>query len=388
MEEGIITINKKGSVTLVDANNKGVNVQKVFDFSEFTPSEGKKFYNCKFEKDEQGKAIKIIIEGKEIPQNVEFIKQKEIEKEEKKKSAEKSKMLEENKFLKIPLDTRAIIDPKEVDNFYIRFNKLSEFVNDEKPSAKNFIDNLPKFDKNLISEILKKQASIIKNYQNKATIQLQTSWRMAVGLGNENVYETSMTLHHIYGIPYIPASSVKGVVRSWIITQYFGNDENGNLDLEKAECRALKNSEFCKIFGTPDKTVFKKDNKVICEAISPLKDKNGKPTEHIGEIIFFDAFPINEPKIEVDVMNSHYGDWYGDKKDNNGNQIPPTDYQNPVPVFFLTVANTSFQFMIASKKESLGKYIIGNKTIVEWLVDALKNHGIGAKTAVGYGYMQ
>ena len=39
-------------------------------------------------------------------------------------------------------------------------------------------------------------------------------WRLIVGLGNESVYDTSMTLHHVYGIPYIPASAVKGVVRS------------------------------------------------------------------------------------------------------------------------------------------------------------------------------
>ena len=45
---------------------------------------------------------------------------------------------------------------------------------------------------------------------------------MVVGLGGESVYETSITLHHIYGIPYIPASSIKGVVRSWIITEVFG----------------------------------------------------------------------------------------------------------------------------------------------------------------------
>ncbi len=50
---------------------------------------------------------------------------------------------------------------------------------------------------------------------------------MIVGLGNESVYDTSMTLHHMYGIPFIPASAIKGVIRSWIIAEMFG-DENAS----------------------------------------------------------------------------------------------------------------------------------------------------------------
>ena len=179
---------------------------------------------------------------------------------------------------------------------------------------------------------------------------------MALGLGHENVYETGITLHHIYGIPYIPASSVKGVVRSWIIQEKFDNNE------EKAFADNSDESKMmCDIFGCDEKSYYKEARQ--------------------GSITFFDAFPTEAPTIEPDIMNPHYPEYYG--KDN----VPPTDYQNPVPIPFLTVKNTKFQFIIGSKKEPLNNYKIGENTIEIWLKEALTHHGIGAKTAVGYGRM-
>ena len=55
----------------------------------------------------------------------------------------------------------------------------------------------------------------------------------------------------------------------------------------------------------------------------------------------------------------------------------------------MTVQNTHFQFLVGAKNEKdLQDLKIVEKNITVWLKDALTNHGIGAKTAVGYGYMQ
>lgn len=296
---------------------------------------------------------------------------------------------------RIPKDTY-FLENKVISNFSLFLNKFAVFNQDKFKNyqrgekGKKDID-VSKFEfskyklPELIKSINEKQKSLLSIYEDDfiKSIDLKTSWRMAVGLGNESVYETSMTLHHIYGIPYIPASSVKGVVRSWIITEYFRKETE-----EPAEYWALQDEMFCRIFGTSKETKIENSNGKKFTVISPLKNKEGKPTEHIGEIIFFDAFPLDEPKIEVDVMNPHYRDWYDSPKKDNKLYIPPTDYLNPSPVFFLTVANTRFRFMIASKKEPLENYKIGDKNIVEWLKDALTQHGIGAKTAVGYGIMK
>lgn len=105
-----------------------------------------------------------------------------------------------------------------------------------------------------------------------------------------------------------------------------------------------------------------------------------------GGVIFFDAFPVGNITIKPDIMNPHYQEYYSDTE----GKIPPADYLNPVPIFFLTVENAEFNFYLASHKKNMALINdkkIGDKNIIEWMKDALVNHGIGAKTAVGYGYM-
>ena len=143
--------------------------------------------------------------------------------------------------------------------------------------------------------------------------------------------------------------------------------------------------------------------------------------DHQGKVWFFDAFPLSKPEIEVDIMNPHYGDYY-----NSTNPEPPADYLKPNPITFLTVGEKDseenplrFQFLIGIKgtdnapigensklfKDTNGEPIkVRSKDVSElvdasadtplsaigeaWLKKALEEHGIGAKTAVGYGYMK
>jgi CRISPR-associated protein Cmr6 len=237
------------------------------------------------------------------------------------------------------------------------------------------------------------------------SIDLDTNWRLIQGLGIESVYETSITLHHIYGIPYIPASTIKGVVRSWIISEVYGKPEKAgeekDFPLVNGEFRALTQSEdFCKLFGCPSevkpvkfrsgKPVFKKDKRgketssYEEDKSHPCASKNpdSKGVALQGQIVFFDAFPLNQPTIEFDVMNPHYAPYYSDKTA----KTAPADYHNPIPVHFLTVANTRFRFIIGALDSSSLNITIEGKTIFDWLTEALTSHGIGAKTAVGYGY--
>ncbi|MFN4220568.1 MAG: type III-B CRISPR module RAMP protein Cmr6, partial [bacterium] len=67
---------------------------------------------------------------------------------------------------------------------------------------------------------------------------LQTQSRLIVGLGSGHVLETSIILHHLYGIPYIPASALKGVFRMvsfWKIAESKNilNDEKELENLQK-----------------------------------------------------------------------------------------------------------------------------------------------------------
>jgi CRISPR-associated protein Cmr6 len=261
----------------------------------------------------------------------------------------------------------------DIDNFALKLNKGARY--DHKMERFQFFKRERKgenyaikpfcgdFNFKELAERQKKSSLASFDADGLSTIEMDLNWRMALGLGNENVYETAITLHHTYGIPYIPASSLKGVVRSWIIIQVFGQNEKGTDDWKNAEKKALKNENFCKIFGSDD---------------TGYNDKAQQ-----GKVIFLDAYPINPPQIETDVMNPHYAPYYMD----NNNKTPPADYHNPVPIFFLTISQTKFQFVIGSKDATWKNWKIDDKDIEYWLKSALENHGIGAKTAVGYGYM-
>lgn len=249
-------------------------------------------------------------------------------------------------------------------------------------------------------------------FAHSKALLFKPEWRLTLGLGGASVFETDITLHHIYGVPYIPASSIKGVVRSYIITEFFGHQAPENekdYPLVNAEFRAITTSEnFCKIFGCPKEAKqvkfengkpkkIKKGKKWIYDEKDPVESALGH--ERRGKITFFDALPTDSRKIHIsmDIMNVHYKEYYESKnvEDKNGEKIyeegsvkPPADWSNPSIINFLTVKNTTFQFLLASKDKPLNELKIGGKTIEQWLTEALTEHGIGAKTAVGYGYMQ
>ncbi len=272
----------------------------------------------------------------------------------------------------LPSDTIKALDDnlkkQSVDNFSLLFNKCALFDNDkfvfyqkgDKKEKKHFKIKLD-FNKIDIASVNNRHKSVIRKSGLKIiepTIRLTPDWRLIVGLGNESVYETSMTLHHIYGIPYIPGQAIKGVARNLIINQVFEKNDKKETDLKGAENRALDDEGFGKIFG-------KLDNQ--------------------GKVIFFDAFPTGKITLKPDIMNPHYAPYYSEGK-------PPADYHNPIPIPFLTVENTPFEFIIGIKEKDNQEIKLGDSegkilnVASKWLKNTLQEHGIGAKTAVGYGY--
>ncbi|MBL7815767.1 MAG: type III-B CRISPR module RAMP protein Cmr6 [Saprospiraceae bacterium] len=210
------------------------------------------------------------------------------------------------------------------------------------------------------------------------TINMATAGRLMVGLGSASVFETSLAFHHVYGVPFIPASSVKGVVRSFAIEQLKGHKK-------ESEAAAFFESKLlCDVFGCPESITYEDENKKkhSIDCFYKRHKNEYKITEKQGEVIFFDAFPTPSVIVEPDIMNPHYGDYYGDEK----GKTPPADYLTPNPIIFLSVAKgTAFQFIIGIKKMEHLDLLSQTKT---WLEAALKEKGIGAKTAVGYGYMK
>lgn len=387
MKEGKLRVSKKLGGK-IKSEGKEYSVPKEFTFSD-RESFDKKDCKFEFEEDDKGnkRIVKIIVEGKEIPRDAAVIEDKasaKLRKEEAEK-AEKERLEAERKAQrtarqnpqKRQIDVRDTFDIqgtclpydvtssgiRDVDNFYLKFHKYARYGNFnraeqlkdfrfffEKSEGKNKTTHRIQFDfhqqKPLIEQAYKDQhqsAAQLHGKDNLATADFKIDWRLIVGLGGASVYETSITLHHLYGFPYIPASGIKGMVNAYVHTQV-ADYETKKQDVER-------------IFGTQDQ---------------------------IGSIIFYDGLPKTPPEIKPDVMNPHYTPYY---KPGNSTE-PPADYHKPVPVNFLTVKNTTFGFTIGVRKniaESERKHLL-EKT-EQWLKEALEEQGIGAKTAVGYGYM-
>jgi len=168
-----------------------------------------------------------------------------------------------------------------------------------------------------------------------------TDSRLIIGLGSESVIETGLTLHPLYGFPYLPASGLKGLARA-----YAEIVDNASGD------------KLLAIFG------------------SESKGATNAANNQQGKVFFMDGLPIKFPELDLDIMNPHYGDYY------QGN-TPPADYLKPNPVTFLAVApEQRFSFSIYSREAELL-----NKAKA-WLIGGLTELGAGGKTNVGYGYFR
>jgi len=273
-----------------------------------------------------------------------------------------------NKYL--PKDTFNVFSTissfSEENNFFYLFN-LPKIIN-WKIRINEDIQRF-KWDQNFLKQITARKDKMMEKLQkfgfNCKSISALCPWRLVIGLGASHPQETSVTLHHIYGIPYIPGSAVKGITRHWAVLKFA--EEKAKRDKENFEkslesvSDALDNGAYIEL------NVDGVDFKDLIEIFGTKKQA--------GKVIFMDAYPVDNINLKIDIMNVHYPEYYsGDK--------PPADWQNPNPIKFLTVEKTKFQFCLLSRENNL-------LDIAERLLEeALKEHGIGAKTALGYGIFE
>ena len=181
---------------------------------------------------------------------------------------------------------------------------------------------------------------------------------LITGIGESHPHEVSMMFDHNMGIPYIPASGIKGIVR---FAHTLGLYEAVTQDMIKQD----------------------KDGK---EFFDDEADWTNIPSlfgtqKSRGKVIFLDAYPEKIPDLHVDIMNPHYAKYYSDDK----SITPPADYLDPTPIKFLTVSKgTTFIFRALVDREC-GHLLDSVKTALR---QALTEEGVGAKTAVGYGVFE
>ncbi len=274
------------------------------------------------------------------------------------------------KHVLVPSDTKSTLNHIDgVDNFYLSLTKFAPFGLDKEKKKftvflmdKNqiIVSNLPIRYDEWVTKINEKIVNIAKSMDGFC-FKVSVSDKLIVGLGEATVNEVGMRLHFVHGFPYIPSTSIKGSFRSFILEKYFDFDEK----------EALQDEGFKAIFGgTSNQDDLDKEDGVS------------------GSVIFYDAFPLEKPTIEPDFMTVHFRDYY----EHNGKN-PPVDTDQPNPISFLTVKNTSFQICLSLLRNPDFKQTAIEgldpdcflESVKELLKQSLAENGLGAKTNVGYG---
>ena len=217
---------------------------------------------------------------------------------------------------------------------------------------------IPNYAREVMSALAERQRAIGKAVGAEVIEAISTS-PFTTGLGWEHPNENGFAFLHPYGLPYLAASGVKGVLRDAARELADGSDVN--------TCGWTKDAVNI-LFGPP-----------MREEGTKLEDI------HRGALRFFDVIPeITNGGMGVDIMNPHYGDYYQGK-------ATPHDAGSPVPIFFLVVPPSSkFTFVVDCPLEHRlledlrGKWRVMIRAAFEHAFEWL---GFGAKTAVGYGAM-
>ena len=266
--------------------------------------------------------------------------------------------------LPLPSDTQAVIKDKSMllktSNLGLLFSKYIyswqsgwQMKEEDSREFRQAVSKMT-FVKEHIANLAIRQQATLQSMKSSGwhveSFNANTDSRLIIGLGGTSVIETGMTLHPLYGFPYLPGSGLKGLARAY-----------AEIALETKP----SGDELREIFGSED------------------KDSRHAANNRQGKVFFMDGLPTSFPKLDLDIMNPHYGDYYSGKKDTKGNPIPPADYLNPVPVTFLTVAkDQTFSFAVFSRDKEL------TEKAKSWLIGGLTELGAGGKTNVGYGYFR
>lgn len=261
----------------------------------------------------------------------------------------------------LPKDTEEFIKNAEIDNLFLSLYRLPRKKITKKGEiaiephgyyalqkekriqslGKKTIEPIVKFLRNRIEQFAQQFPSNIQ-------LEYEPADKLLLGIGALSPYSNIllMTLHPVYGIPYIPSSSLKGAVRHcWIQEKHEGN-----------ESEALKDALFVKCFGTSAEN----------------------EDAAAGQLIFFDAFPATSYTIVLDVQTPHFKEYYETKGDKQ-----PTDALSPVPIFIPAVTKTEFTIFIGSAEGRLAEEEISE--VRKMVSTTLSEYGLGAKTALGYG---
>ena len=184
-------------------------------------------------------------------------------------------------------------------------------------------------------------------------LELENRSPFVTGLGQAHPIENGFLWHPVLGVPYLPGSGVKGVLRGWLgidgpeLVAALGAESTPGGENDAPA--GLRDAEIDRLLGSPGRA---------------------------GAIDLLSLVPSGVVRLRADLVNPHHGAYLRGRE-------WPADWQDPVPSFFLAVAPRShWQLAVVP---GAGAQADDVDLAVAWLAQAADWIGFGAKTAVGYG---
>ena len=265
---------------------------------------------------------------------------------------------------------------------------------ENKVSALNQACKLNNADKAHAKNLLARQSLAFANIPTEQTLRLQATAiaPFTTGLGNEHPLENGFAFLNPYGLPYLPGSGVKGVLRQ--AANELAKGEWGSSDW----CDANKDgSKRHVVMNASGKHLFDASDIEVLFGSEAGKDKDFLR----GVLSFWDVLPqIQGDSLMVEIMTPHQSHYYQPPKEGKekpaGGSPSPHDSGQPIPIFFLTVPpGSAFAFHVlcdSARLEHLAPDLAANERWKALLTEAFEHAfawlGFGAKTAVGYGAME
>lgn len=254
-------------------------------------------------------------------------------------------------------------------------------------------------------------------------VEATVAWRLLIGLSAPSLLNNGVTLHRLFGFPYLPASGIKGLLRRFRLTEIAEQVgvrplSPGRIEEREGEPTPWQQLDDLLLKPEPEtddeqaqmEKSFERLREDMGEVAERLREERreedgeleakpfggvtcglgdlrdlstsyrrafGSPDRQ-GRVHFFDGLPETlivdgQSLLERDVVTPHYTPYYtGDE--------PPADYHDPVPVPMLAVRQgTTIVFRLACPDKQLLDEVQG------WLKRAVELWGVGARTHAGYG---
>ncbi len=253
---------------------------------------------------------------------------------------------------------------------------------DTKADMLKKIGKLNPDDKDRLAALVQRQQALAAAIKPEARLSIDALAiaPFTTGLGNEHPLENGFAFLNPYGLPYLPASGIKGVLRQAareLASGVWGNAAGWS----KESCCSL----------TVDKQPISLS---LLDVLFGKETREGEQEHVRGVLTFWDVIPqIKEDAnksagLQVEVMTPHQTHYYQKGE-------TPHDSGQPNPIYFLTVPpGSGFNFHVTCdlhRLAALAPALLDNhrwKTLLEAaFAHAFTLLGFGAKTAVGYGAM-